>query len=266
MDNDIAESWPGLFRYASPHYFQNFVRVMNELVTAENINVFQTSPLLAVVESLSWAAITPTTLSLDLWRYIIRKLVNLGANIHHFSNMSPHTLLDRVLLFGNDTFGSKSVAAVWLDGLRDAGIDLTAYLDTESKIHSGTPPLIQDNWVRKRQLKFSYDPPSISWEWWTDPEGCAYALLEEFKNFNSPEVVHKKWNLDPETECWPYTTTYSHCCDFKVECGDVTTLAERDVARLAKERFQRRQLKKNLKLAKIQGLLGGPKLPGSWVD
>jgi len=116
--SDLAWSFPDLFSFLLRYPIQTFLLIVEEWVIGDNINEFQPSPLHLAVESIGWDLIR-TSSDVDLWKSIIQKLVRIGANIHHFSNVGKdrQTLLDR-LFREFDPFVSKSVAAIWLGSSR----------------------------------------------------------------------------------------------------------------------------------------------------
>lgn len=125
-------------------------------------------------------------------------------------------------------------------------------------------------WNRERLCLISLDEPhGVSWNWWIDPKGPAFDVLEEFKYFGAsneggrwPDEKWASWDV----ENWPYSFAYWHQCIKWVELRLANTEMQR-TSKIFNQRFQRRQCKKAAKLARAQGLIfKGPRIPGAWVD
>ncbi len=120
---------------------------------------------------------------------------------------------------------------------------------------------------RRRYLIISLEKPSISWDWFIDPEGQAYDVLEEFKNLRCVTYIdmHRKdrlgFNWPIIYSMWHWSVAYRHLYAFYRKKED-SIFVQR-----ANDRFKRRCEKKAMKLAKAQGILSrGPKMPGAWID
>jgi hypothetical protein len=132
--------------------------------------------------------------------------------------------------------------------------------------------MLQPHWkhnYRERYLVISEDPPKVSWEWFIDPEGSAFDVLEEFKNFGPGlhDLQDSFWNLElARDRNWPFFyPSWQYCVQEREEGSTYETYIA--IARRAEERFERRWYKKVMKLARAQGLFHkGPKIPGGWID
>jgi len=235
--------------------------------TKDNIADSAPAPLAAAAKWFVWS-------SPNLhyrWKPIIRHLISLKANLHQgFFRIKGKTILDDLMNRSASSFESRSVAQVWLNVLMESGIDVMKYLRIEYQLHfdpSTALPMIHEISefeYRRRYLNISLEMPSVSWDWFIDPEGQAYDVLEEFKDFGGFRPPPGSAFL-PFNELWPVVFSRWQWLaeDLQFVCGD------KDYIILVQRahRFERRCEKKAMKLAKAQGIFHkGPKMPGAWID
>jgi hypothetical protein len=197
----------------------------------------------------------------------------LKANLHQgFFRVKGKTILDDLMIEADGPFESRSVGQAWLDFLTESGIDGVKYLQTEYQLHfdpSTALPMIHETigfGYRRRYLIISPETPSVSWDWFIDPEGQACDVLEEFKNLGSTCHRYPYWQ-DKINALWPIV--YSRWQWFvKGPCLPGAREKEETIfVHRANDRFKRRCEKKAMKLAKAQGIFHkGPKMPGAWID
>ena len=182
-----------------------FARVVYDCYTKDNIADSAYAPLAAAAKRFVWS-------SPNLryrWKPIIRHLISLEADLHQgFFRYKKTTILDDLMNALDGPFESRSVGQAWLDVLMESGIDVVKYLRTEYQLHfdpSTALPMIHEISkfdYRRRYLIISLETPSVSWDWFIDPEGQAYDVLEEFKNFGTFHFPFGSW-LDNANLHWP---------------------------------------------------------------
>lgn len=246
------------------------VELFNDLiyscVSKDNINVYSPSPIVMAMRML-WTS--DPTLS-NGWKKAIQHLIALGADLRKGSRRSG-MLLEDIMNFADGSWKSSRLGDEWLDTLKRAGVDVAEYLKVERFLHSNDRipyPAMEPHPkfdYRMRHLIFSDEGPGISWDWYIDPEGSAYDVLEEFKNFGpSRHEPCYDWKYPEQIENWPFI--YG-CWDYSLDWGlgssddKVFATAERWQAR-----FEYRWHKKAEKLVRVQGIRKGPKVPGAWID
>ena len=113
-----------------------------------------------------------------------------------------------------------------------------------------------------RQLIYRWGGnPSVSWDWWIDPNSSTYLVREEFKFMTCPS--HGSY-LRPWRE-WEFYWPWCYPAWFT----DPVFLHEYRVSRQqlydrAQERANRRLKKKALKAARAQGFKNQDRMPGAW--
>jgi hypothetical protein len=205
------------------------------------------------------------------WKPIILHLIRLGTDLQQGSEPKI-TLLDDLMNALDSPFESRSLGKEWLDILLESGVCVTDYLRIEHRLHFEpfwSLPVMQGDYETNfchRYLIISEETPSISWDWLIDPDGEAFDVLEEFKNFGLgyPSL----WDdfCSPEhTYNWPFFYPRWHYCMQIRDVDQYKNLLA--IHEQAENRFQRRWNKKTMKLAKAQGIIyRGPKIPGAWID
>ena len=192
-----------------------------------------------------------------LWKQAIQNVLSLGLNLHttfHYIGGNNVTLLDDILNIAEEPFESHWLGQKWLEILSESGIDVVEYLGVESEIHSNSLPMMEKQYVyggRDRQLVISKKPPTVSWEWYIDPAGSAFDVLQEFMYFG--ETYYYDWRFPNGEQLAPIFYPAWH--------------STARALRIFNNRCERREQKKAKKLAREQGLLQrGPKVPGAWID
>jgi hypothetical protein len=244
-----------------------FNRMVYEWLSKENVNDCECPPLAIALRMFGES---PPSLRCR-WKPIIQHLIHLGTDLQR-GFISKTTLLDDLMSVVEYSFESRSLGGEWINILLESGVNVADYLRTEYRLHfdsSKSLPMMQEFWetdYRPRYLIISEETLSISWEWFIDPEGKAFDLLEEFKN--SGPGRHDEWfdGYQPILALnWPFFYPRWPCF-LKYESYLVDD-EEIEILRHAKARFERRWNKKAMKLARAQGITHrGPKLPGAWID
>jgi hypothetical protein len=261
--SDLADVCPDLFStevsFASIEELQYIV---NEWVTMDNINDFQSSPMAIPLQSFVRAFYEKR--ATETWATIITKLIKMGASIHRCS--STCTLLDALFSGVDQPFESKVLGETWLSILRLAGIDVNSYIETECRLrHRDSPLMLVDEYLGNRQLFFSLqEPQSVSWDWWTDPEVTAFLVVEEFKYIANTALNtwHCDWSHGNWSYLWPYRMYHWQYCDQYDWLEDERNSLEK----IYQPRFERRRQKKAAKFARIQGFRKTTRIPGAWID
>ncbi|KAH8672816.1 hypothetical protein BGZ60DRAFT_527110 [Tricladium varicosporioides] len=244
--------------------FHLFHKMVSAFVTRESINKFAYSPIAAAMHAL-WN-IHPTNRDRDSWKHIIRRLVNLANREDHPmpGGIFGVTLLDQILYLVDHPFDSIAIGHEFLNILSDLELNIVAYLRAESKHHFNSSEylfILNISWIYphpKRYLLITEKPPSASWDWYIDPEGIAFHLLNEFKylDYMNPSNYFYKGR-----DTWPILFP-----DWYQNTREVSPKRQA-IRKKHEDRVQHRQHKKAIKLAKIQKILHRPpKIPGAWID
>ena len=261
---DMADACPILFRNRLA--LDNLELYINEWVTEQNVNEYQVSPLHGLVRS---THLTRGCYRGDYsnWKRLIRRLVRLGANIHATVYYGK-TILESLMSEISHPFDSKYWGDIFLEALSEVGVDVFEYLKREVGFYNRMHFLFAP-WGMQRLCIISLEEPlGVSWDWWIDPEGPAFDVLEEFKYIGS---LRPRWRYSEDWDrwsasYWPYCLPYWDVCMKRVK-GGIASREEHRISRIFSERFARRQNAKAAKLAKAQGLyFKGPRMPGAWVD
>jgi hypothetical protein len=255
--------------------------MVNEFVTRDNVNLFDDSPLLCAFRSMQrypgrvlmyrdqgidGAAFNDCEMEplLDIWKGAIRNVIQKDADIHRFSEDGHLSLLQELMIIENCPFQAQDMIDLWLDLLSSSGVDVASYLKIEMDHHRKNKSFLKDLEGRQRCMVFQlgYLPP-VSWDWWVNPQGPVYEVLQEFKHIGPPVDCTFETGYSPiygeMGDNWPFVHPKSWYPLFFVEKSPALVESER--------RFERRQRKKAIKYAKAQGIFWkGPRLPGSWVD
>jgi hypothetical protein len=205
-----------------------------------------------------------------LWKQAIQNVLSLGLDLHttyDYKDGNIVTLLDDVLDIAEHPFESHWLGQKWLEILSESGIDVVEYLGVESEIHSNSPHMMRKQYHyggRDRQLIISKKPPTASWEWYIDPAGSAFDVLQEFMYFGGTYYDWRFHNCDWKAPFF-YPAWYYPAQNFQK--GIRLDSDEESCLRIFNNRCERREQKKAKKLAREQGLLQrGPKVPGAWID
>ena len=242
---------------------ESFNTMVHEWISEENINRFWCSPIEIAMRML-WEA--KFTLAGD-WKEAIQHLVALGADLHKCYHAG--ILLDNIMDIVDHPFDSLDLGDQWVDTLRRSGVDVVKYLQTERtrysldsrSLHMFRPYL--SLYEAERYLMISEETQRISWDWYVDPSGKAFEVLEEFKNFG-PGVYSDYYEQCDMLELWPFIYSDWQDCARKVHLG-FANLEEKRIARIFEDRMEYRQQKKDVKLARAQGVRKGQKVPGAWI-
>jgi hypothetical protein len=243
--------------------------MVNLFINKDNVNLLF-SPISMAMRML-WNS-EPT--AQESWKEAIRYIISLGLDLHknwRYSLGSPTlTVLDTILNVVDQPFESHWLGRKWLEILLESGIDVDEYLRVEFEMRrelSQTlflmPPRYNTGY-RNRFLIMSKEPPSVSWDWYIDPTGMAFDVLQEFRDFGTGSQKIRRGPITADT------------CHLSIQNGNEIALCqarmgstEADMSRLriCNDRYERREHKKAATLARAQGLLRrGPKVPGAWID
>jgi hypothetical protein len=237
----MAEAFPSLFRFNVKLSLLEFV--IDSWVTEQNVNEFSPSPLKAVGEAIKWcykSAIYATE-EYQLGKTLVRKLISLGASIH-YRDGNYWSLLESLITSIDDPFESRFLGDFWLDALSQAGVDILKYIQVEIPTPKETPFFYREiEWVPLYTLQ---KPFMMFWDWYNNPLGPAFDVLEEFKYFERSRTYFGR----SEKYNWPFIFPDWHWS------------SQDD------QRFKRQQLKKTAKLTRAQGLSRKrPRMPGAWI-
>ena len=114
-----------------------------------------------------------------------------------------------------------------------------------------------------RQLIYQWgSSPSVSWDWWIDPNSCAYLVRKEFRYFDNLSKIHT-YQWDKWERMWPWR--YPAWSDHRRRSELPSTWSARQpLYDLAQKRANRRWEKKSMKAARAQGLKKRDRMPGAW--
>jgi hypothetical protein len=252
-----------------------FKDIVNQLLSKVNIDAFEISPIIPPIRRLRKAQ--PDFR--EDWKQLIHRLLELGPDLHASRLFEGGTILDQIMDIAESPFESQEVGEEWLTILQSFGLDIKDYLRTERFYqYDGPTPIIKPHlghfniadYYPGRYMILSEHSPRISWDWHFDPEGHAFEALHEFRNlghmrqdpgddYKFPErmlnwpYVHPRWQSLNRAVHW-YTNTEEMRCSLRT----LITIFE--------NRFERRWLKKVMRLRKAQGIGENPKVPGAWID
>lgn len=125
------------------------------------------------------------------------------------------------------------------------------------------------NFQIPRKLLFHWGSnPSVSWDWWIDPDSSTYLVREEFKH-TSILLDHWETPWDDWETIWPlwYPAWASHYGPWTYHNGSFDGDRHRKwylIHERAEERANRRLRKKSMKAARAQGMKKGDRMPGAW--
>jgi hypothetical protein len=237
--------------------------MVHEWVSKENVNEYETSPLALAVLMLEKC---PTTIRHDL-KLIIQHLIFLGASLHRGRWMGT-TILDELMDPVGCPFDSTSVGTEWICILQESGVNVLEYLRIERRLHydhAMSLPIIRPSWFNNyylRHLVICEEPPSISWDYYVDPKGKGFEVIQEFRHFGDGD----KLDLRANDKRWPFIYTLWPWHTKQKELGARDQHIDARV-QLEEDRFEWRWQKKVRKLTRAQGILyRTPKMPGAWVD
>ncbi|KAI9794722.1 MAG: hypothetical protein M1833_007379 [Piccolia ochrophora] len=192
------------------------------------------------------------------WKSVIRIALSLALK-YNPNYIYCEGFLWELFYWDDDPMASQDLAKEWLDILSSMGVDPQRYLRHERDLYLEVS-LLRNVYDRNRLLIFSFEePPTVRWEWYTDPDGAAYMVLEEFKNFgpDSHNLFDPNFQHD-----WPYRYLIWHLW----EKNGYPSRTGKQEAKLVEERFERREQKKATKLRKAQGFGKPLRIPGAWVE
>jgi hypothetical protein len=242
--NEISEACPDLLWAGMPlSYLESMIDL---LVTKHNVNDYLYSPVQIIAQAILWSYRRGTYAARDyhFGKMLIRKLIDLGASVHHRgSNYNDRSIFNWMMTIPvHDPFESMFFGSFWLDALSDAGVDILEYMHTEIALSDKTPFFYAGE--RCKVLLYTPKKPlEVYWDWYYDPKGPAFDVLEEFKYF---ELQDPRWKGSPEID-WPFSFPWYWSYEDD-------------------ERFKRRQRKKAAKHVRAQGFRGKElRMPGAWV-
>jgi hypothetical protein len=239
--------------------------MVRECLNKENINDCRFPPLALALAH--FGAAKPNYR--HRWKPTVQHLVNLGSDLHQ-GRSSEYTLLDHLMNEVDCPFESVSLGEKWLDILRESGVSVQEYLETEYRLHYNPVfflPMMQVHYKtddRPRSLVITEEPPSLSWDWFIDPAGKACDVLEEFKNLGWGAKYLYGCFQERNGIHWPFFYPEWQWLACRTADREPWLI---EVVRHQNDRFERRCQRKAMKLAKAQGILHrGPRIPGAWID
>lgn len=235
------------------------------------------------------AALRAYGAGLTQWEDFIRKLLRTGGvDVHaqvprgrsaerlmamftsHYpcTISEPATPLDELFAWSQTPFEASDVANGWLQMLSDEGYDVLAYLETERDMHLGQqqlsyPSIALAGYDTPHKLLFQLGPnPSVSWDWWIDPDLPAYLLRHELRHMDIL-IRERPWFGDPWQEYWPFD--FPEWSYARAPYEDDSSYSKwEEKLKLAGQRAERCMRKKAIKLARIQGTFRPSQMPGEW--
>ena len=198
-----------------------------------------------------------------------------GSRGYDYPVSNFYTPLDELFSETDTPFEAKDVAKGWLHILWSEGIDVLAYLEEEISLHP-LPTVIAYRSrffgipCAPRQLVFEVEgKPSVSWDWYFDPESPTTLLRKEFAQIISIPCFDGLF--DYWDEIWPFQYSLWRGFDGQIRTSvprrrewRLRDDYERHM-RLTETRALRREGKKAIKLARAQGRKWPSKMPGSWI-
>lgn len=135
--------------------------------------------------------------------------------------------------------------------------------NANSKFPTDDPPVYEI----PRQLVYQRGSnPSVSWDWWIDPNSGAYLVREEFMYMDILGPDYRWWCYQWE-ELWPLRypewSDYLRCHVSDTDYPELNSVYKRAHER-AQKRANRRWEKKSMKAARAQGLKRRDRMPGAW--
>lgn len=114
-----------------------------------------------------------------------------------------------------------------------------------------------------RQLIYHWGShPSVSWDWWINPNSSTYLVRDEFRHMTSRDPdSYSSWNN------WEYSwpLRYPAWSDPREDLGESPPYRnQKQLYDRAQERANRRMKKKSMKLARAQGFRKRDQMPGAW--
>lgn len=128
-------------------------------------------------------------------------------------NVPPHsfTLLDALFYNTSTPVEAKNVSKAWLQKLADEGYNIAAYLQKEFELRSKHRHFTScEFWYRcrgglPRRLSFELGcNPSVSWDWWIDPESPTFPLRTTFRDMTMLSFWHQPVPSGQWHETWPF--------------------------------------------------------------
>ena len=207
------------------------------------------------------------------WVSLIRRLLRRGADVHSFVPKMRyeyqqykavgvgypcqlpkyHTALDELFMYCAIPCDAEVIGKKWLSLLSSEGYDVLQYLHREKDLH-GFPPWtcpsdLSYDYTTPRQLIFELGAsPSVSWEWYINPESPAALVRWEFRGVSLSQHTYLENHRFYWQRFWPFAEEY-WVPDW-----------------LVRQRGARRRQKKAAKLARAQRLKWKSKMPGSWIS
>lgn len=176
------------------------------------------------------------------------------------------TPLDELFRFwheGGQPFDADEDALGWLQILESEGYNIEAYLEKERDLHTARKGLTLGFEGRlglsyPRQLIFELQTgPSLSLDWWIDPQSSMACAREEFKNMIMHHVPYDFWEGS-----WPFSFP-KWMNNFK-RWGNNADEHVR-LQRCVQSRADRRLERKAAKARRARRQTGISKMPGSWL-
>ena len=270
---DILER--GVLGFWSRYNIDEFETVVAKWVRRDNINLFDDSPIICAIRSLTYNKFPS---HVDRYVKVIQKLIGLGADLHRISEMSELSLLQELLAEGNDPYAASVIFKFWTTLLNEAQVDMAHYFNIELDLYQKRRLIFLTAIEgRRRYITLVMDAegrPHFSWDWWIDPQAAASEAVTEFRNFGPPwhdltldtESSSPKWKYN-----FPFVYLSIHTSDQPPEDSSATQGWDKLQSQiwLWGIRGERRRQKKASKFdrAKAKWLdRQRLQLPGAWID
>lgn len=203
---------------------------------------------------------------------VVRRMLAEGADLHATVGQPGVTPLRYLMLSTDSTYESQSMGDDWLRLLASVGVNVQDYLGKEEQIQHelGNPPGTDS--YRRRVLKFDLiGTPRVWSEFWSDPQGPAHLVIEEYKNFPHPgEFLIGDLYEDSELEQWPFGRVYGHRrVHLNRPAREIETdkfVSDEVAVALIQNRFYRRLDRKAARKHRLEQKAKTASVPGAWVD
>lgn len=184
-----------------------------------------------------------------------------------------YTMLDALFCDTRTPAEAQTASYAWLHILQSEGYDVVGYLAEKIELHDVCQQFTScETWTGyrvPRRLSFNLDlPPSVSWDWWIDPESPTFPLRKTFKDMTMLSFWFEYVEPQEWRETWPFIGP-GWCCDHEKIIGRYDFPSDQIqpwayLDRIAHIRSSKRLAKRARKLARAQKSRKGLIMPGAW--
>ena len=118
------------------------------------------------------------------WTPLTEKLVRQATDLHCVGGTCA-TLLDTLIVHGQDPIEDSLLIQAWLDVLVKQGRDVRQYLEEEQELHEESEKLTLRHFPTGMQRKLLFDlgdEPNVTSDWWYDSKTEGFLLCNEFRH------------------------------------------------------------------------------------